>query len=39
MRYFQTQRDNYEGGNILASITTEGSRGLLPKNGFFTACK
>ncbi|CAH1432390.1 unnamed protein product [Lactuca virosa] len=39
MRYFQTQRDNYGGGNILASITTEGSGGLSPKNGFFTACK
>ncbi|CAI9265460.1 unnamed protein product [Lactuca saligna] len=38
MRYFQTQIDNYAGGNILASITTEGSGGLSPKNGFFKAC-
>ncbi|KAL7586158.1 hypothetical protein Lser_V15G38464 [Lactuca serriola] len=37
MRYFQTQRDNYGGGNILASITTEGSGGLSPEKGFFTA--
>ncbi|KAJ0788051.1 putative chitinase [Helianthus annuus] len=38
MNYFQTQSSNYKGGKILVSITTEGSGGLSPENGFFTAC-
>ncbi|KAM7502012.1 hypothetical protein LguiB_000916 [Lonicera macranthoides] len=28
---------NYEGGNVLASSSTDGSGGLLPENEFFTA--
>ncbi|KAI3782381.1 hypothetical protein L2E82_12426 [Cichorium intybus] len=39
MNYFQKQRKNYGGGNILASITSNGKGGLSPKNGFFTACR
>ncbi|KAL4570976.1 hypothetical protein LXL04_017725 [Taraxacum kok-saghyz] len=38
MSYFQTQSSNYNGGKMLASITSDGSGGLSPKNGFFTAC-
>ncbi|KAJ8563659.1 hypothetical protein K7X08_032111 [Anisodus acutangulus] len=38
MDYFATQRSNYEGGRILASFSTDGSGGLSPENGFFTAC-
>ncbi|XP_049367027.1 chitinase 2-like [Solanum verrucosum] len=38
MDYFSTQRSNYEGGRILASFGTDGSGGLSPENGFFTAC-
>ncbi|PWA65793.1 hypothetical protein CTI12_AA173570 [Artemisia annua] len=38
MTYFETQRSNYEGGSILASFISDGSGGLLPQNGFFTAC-
>ncbi|CAN4119002.1 unnamed protein product [Withania somnifera] len=38
MDYFSTQRSNYEGGRILASFSTDGSGGLSPENGFFTAC-
>ncbi|MCD7452914.1 hypothetical protein HAX54_018589 [Datura stramonium] len=38
MDYFSTQTSNYEGGRILASFSTEGSGGLSPENGFFTAC-
>ncbi|KAI3514208.1 hypothetical protein L1887_12527 [Cichorium endivia] len=38
MNYFQTQSSNYKGGNILASISTDGSGGLSPEDGFFTAC-
>ncbi|GJS24897.1 chitinase 2-like protein [Tanacetum coccineum] len=38
MNYFQTQSSNYEGGSILASFSSEGSGGLSPQNGFFTAC-
>nr|GEW75294.1 chitinase 2-like [Tanacetum cinerariifolium] len=38
INYFQTQSLNYEGGNILASFSTEGSGGLSPKDGFFKAC-
>ncbi|KAK2980286.1 hypothetical protein RJ640_024990 [Escallonia rubra] len=36
--YFKTQTSNYNGGKVLASITTDGSGGLSPENGFFTAC-
>ncbi|KAL4589158.1 hypothetical protein LXL04_002062 [Taraxacum kok-saghyz] len=38
MNYFKTQSSNYKGGSILASIATDGSGGLSPENGFFTAC-
>nr|XP_009777615.1 PREDICTED: chitinase 2-like [Nicotiana sylvestris] len=38
MNYFATQRSNYEGGKMLASFSTDGSGGLSPDNGFFTAC-
>ena len=38
INYFQTQSSNYEGGNILASFSTEESGGLSPKYGFFKAC-
>ncbi|KAI3925250.1 hypothetical protein MKW92_045253 [Papaver armeniacum] len=36
--YFQTQTSNYNGGKILPSFSTDGSGGLSPENGFFTAC-
>lgn len=36
--YFETQRSNYNGGEILASFGTDGSGGLSPENGFFKAC-
>ncbi|XP_057483741.1 chitinase 2-like [Actinidia eriantha] len=36
--YFQTQSSNYNGGKVLASFATDGSGGLSPENGFFTAC-
>ncbi|KAA8543968.1 hypothetical protein F0562_021855 [Nyssa sinensis] len=38
MKYFETQSSNYKGGKVLASITSDGSGGLSPENGFFTAC-
>ncbi|KAF5804441.1 putative chitinase [Helianthus annuus] len=38
MNYFQTQSSNYGGGSILASFISDGSGGLAPQNGFFTAC-
>ncbi|KAK6926870.1 Glycoside hydrolase family 18, catalytic domain [Dillenia turbinata] len=38
MRYFEKQSSNYRGGKILASFGTDGSGGLSPQNGFFTAC-
>ncbi|KAK3012634.1 hypothetical protein RJ639_008590 [Escallonia herrerae] len=38
MNYFETQRSNYNGGKILASIATDGSGGLSPDGGFFNAC-
>ncbi|KAM7502011.1 hypothetical protein LguiB_000915 [Lonicera macranthoides] len=38
MGYFETQTKNYEGGKVLASFSTDGSGGLKPENGFFTAC-
>ncbi|KAM0943528.1 putative chitinase [Dioscorea sansibarensis] len=36
--YYETQTKNYKGGKILASIATDGSGGLSPRNGFFRAC-
>lgn len=38
MNYFETQSSNYKGGKIMASFSTDGSGGLSPKDGFFTAC-
>ncbi|KAK3024475.1 hypothetical protein RJ639_043196 [Escallonia herrerae] len=38
MSYFESQASNYNGGRILASILSDGSGGLSPENGFFTAC-
>ncbi|KAF6171049.1 hypothetical protein GIB67_014629 [Kingdonia uniflora] len=38
LRYFQTQSSNYRGGKIIASFSTDGSGGLSPNEGFFTAC-
>ncbi|KAA8543969.1 hypothetical protein F0562_021854 [Nyssa sinensis] len=38
MNYFDTQSSNYEGGKILASFISDGSGGLSPGDGFFTAC-
>ncbi|KAK8306811.1 hypothetical protein V6Z11_D03G151800 [Gossypium hirsutum] len=36
--YFNTQSSNYNGGKVLANFISDGSGGLTPKNGFFTAC-
>ncbi|MBA0761878.1 hypothetical protein Gotri_024455 [Gossypium trilobum] len=36
--YFNTQSSNYNGGKVLASFISDGSGGLTPENGFFTAC-
>ncbi|XP_027120795.1 chitinase 2-like [Coffea arabica] len=38
MDYFSQQRSNYDGGKILASFISDGSGGLSPQDGFFTAC-
>ncbi|KAM7265366.1 hypothetical protein ACFE04_003049 [Oxalis oulophora] len=38
MGYFNTQSNNYNGGKVLASFSTDNSGGLKPENGFFTAC-
>ncbi|KAM7280807.1 hypothetical protein ACFE04_007941 [Oxalis oulophora] len=38
MGYFNTQSNNYNGGKLLASFSTDNSGGLKPDNGFFTAC-
>ncbi|OVA09963.1 2S globulin [Macleaya cordata] len=38
IQYFETQSSNYEGGKILPSFISDGSGGLTPENGFFTAC-
>ncbi|CAM8916416.1 unnamed protein product [Rhodiola kirilowii] len=38
IEYFETQSGKYDGGRILPSFTTDGSGGLSPENGFFTAC-
>ncbi|KAL0460642.1 UNVERIFIED_CONTAM: Chitinase 2 [Sesamum latifolium] len=36
--YFGKQSSNYNGGKVLASFVSDGSGGLAPDNGFFTAC-
>ncbi|XP_054797666.1 chitinase 2-like [Prosopis cineraria] len=36
--YFNTQSNNYEGGKVLVSFISDGSGGLSPDGGFFTAC-
>ena len=38
MKYYEEQSSNYKGGKVLASFISDGSKGLSPKNGFFTAC-
>lgn len=38
LKYFDTQSSNYNGGKVLASFISDGSGGLSPENGFFTAC-
>lgn len=38
LNYFDTQSSNYNGGKILASFISDGSGGLSPEGGFFTAC-
>ncbi|KAF8397588.1 hypothetical protein HHK36_016508 [Tetracentron sinense] len=38
MRYFKTQTSNYKGGKVLVSFISDGSGGLSPDHGFFTAC-
>ncbi|GAA0140089.1 hypothetical protein LIER_01509 [Lithospermum erythrorhizon] len=38
IKYFDTQSSNYEGGKVLPSFATDGSRGLPQENRFFTAC-
>lgn len=39
IKYFNEQLSNYKGGKVLASFISDGSGGLSPDNGFFTACK
>ncbi|XP_061361833.1 chitinase 2-like [Gastrolobium bilobum] len=36
--YFNIQSSNYNGGKVLVSFISDGSGGLSPDNGFFTAC-
>lgn len=36
--YFNTQSSNYNGGKVLVSFISDGSGGLAPNGGFFTAC-
>ncbi|KAK6137860.1 hypothetical protein DH2020_028399 [Rehmannia glutinosa] len=38
MDYFTKQSSNYNGGKVLPSFISDGSGGLGPGNGFFTAC-
>ncbi|KAI9193917.1 hypothetical protein LWI28_001312 [Acer negundo] len=38
MDYFNTQSSNYNGGKVLVSFISDGSGGLSPNDGFFTAC-
>ncbi|KNA23582.1 hypothetical protein SOVF_023140 [Spinacia oleracea] len=37
--YFEKQRKNYKGGKILTSFISDGSKGLAPTKGFFSACE
>ncbi|KAI4322194.1 hypothetical protein L6164_021911 [Bauhinia variegata] len=39
INYFNTQSSKYNGGKVLASFISDGSGGLSPQNGFFTACQ
>ncbi|GAB4860270.1 hypothetical protein Ancab_011751 [Ancistrocladus abbreviatus] len=39
IQYFETQRNNYQRGKIMASLISDGSGGLTPQHGFFEACK
>ncbi|XP_020215447.1 chitinase 2 [Cajanus cajan] len=36
--YFNQQSSNYKGGKVLVSFISDGSGGLSPNAGFFTAC-
>ncbi|KAG4386899.1 hypothetical protein GLYMA_11G146899v4 [Glycine max] len=36
--YFNTQSSKYNGGKVLVSFISDGSGGLAPNDGFFTAC-
>ncbi|XP_057443675.1 chitinase 2-like [Lotus japonicus] len=36
--YFNKQSANYNGGKVLVSFISDGSGGLSPNDGFFTAC-
>lgn len=38
VQFFNKQRSNYDGGQILASFISDGSGGLGPGYGFFEAC-
>lgn len=38
LRYFEEQSSNYGGGKVLPSFISDGSGGLAPDGGFFTAC-
>ncbi|XP_059430756.1 chitinase 2-like [Corylus avellana] len=38
INFFNTQSSNYNGGKVLVSFISDGSGGLSPQNGFFTAC-
>lgn len=38
LEHFDAQSYNYNGGKILASFATDGSGGLSPARGFFSAC-
>lgn len=39
LRYFETQSEKYRGGKVLVSYISDGSGGLSPVHGFFSACK
>lgn len=38
LSYFEKQSSNYNGGKVLVSFASDGSGGLTPDKGFFTAC-
>ena len=38
IKYFEEQSSNYAGAKVLASFISDGSGGLSPDDGFFTAC-